>query len=77
MICLYQNNKIAVEVNEYSQSDRDNNYKTKGEEILKKKTGWVCIRINPYEQSFNNFNDMNIINRQITKENKKISQKKD
>ena len=42
LICFYQKNNIAVEVNEYSQSDRDNNYKTKGEEILKKKT-WVSV----------------------------------
>ena len=68
----FQKNKIAVEVDEYGHPNRDNNYETQTEEILKKKLGCVFIRINPDEQNFNIFNAINIIRRQVKKESKKL-----
>ena len=43
----FQKFKIAVEVDENGHSDRDNNYQTQREEIVKKKLGCVFIKINP------------------------------
>ena len=58
-------------------SERDKNFETHREEILKKKLGCVFIRISPDEQNFNIFNAINIIHRHINKSTKELTKKRD
>ena len=63
--------KLATEVDELGHPDRNISHEIERQKVLEKELDCVFIRINPNEENFNIFKEINKIHRQIKKSTKK------
>ena len=64
--------KLAIEVDELGHADRNLNYENERQKASERELHCVFIRINPDEENFNIFREINKIHRYINELNKKI-----
>ena len=67
--------RLAIEIDEFDQCDRDIEYEEESERIPEEKLNCVFIRINPDEEDFNCFKAINKIHRHINKSTRKLTKK--
>ena len=63
--------KLAIEVDELGHADRNLSNEIERQKALEKELDCVFIRINPDEENFNIFKEINKIHRHIKKSTKK------
>ena len=63
----FHKHKFAIEVNELGHADRNLSDEIERQKALEKELDCVFIRINPDEENFNIFKEINKINRHIKK----------
>ena len=63
--------KLATEVDELGHADRNISHEIERQKVLEKELDCVFIRINPNEENFNIFKEINKIDRHIKKSTKK------
>ena len=64
--------KLAIEVDELGHADRNLNYENERQKASERELHCVFIRINPDEENFNIFREINKTHRYINELNKKI-----
>ena len=67
----FHKHKLAIEVNELGNADRNLNNEIERQKALEKELDCVFIRINSDEENFNIFREINKIHRNIIKSTKK------
>ena len=67
----FHKHKLAIEVGELGHADRSLSNEIERQKALEKELDCVFIRINPDEENFNIFKEINKIHRQIKKSSKK------
>ena len=67
----FHKHKLAIEVDKLGHADRNLSNEIERQKALEKELGCVFIRINPDEENFNIFKEINKINRHIKKSTKK------
>ena len=68
----FQKHKLATEVDELGHADRNLINEIERQKALQKQLDCVFIRINPDEENFNIFKEINKIHRHIKKSTKKL-----
>ena len=68
----FHKHKIAIEVDELGCADRNLNNEIERQKVLEKELDCLFIRINPDEENFNIFKEMNKIHKHIKKSTKKL-----
>ena len=63
--------KLAAEVDELGHADRNISHEIERQKVLEKELDCVFVRINPNEENFNIFKEINKIDRHIKKSTKK------
>ena len=68
----FHKHKLAIEVDELGDADRNLSNETERQKTLEKELNCMFIRINPDEKNFNIFKEINKIHRNIKKSTKKL-----
>ena len=71
----FHNYKLAIEVDEKGHKNRNIDHEIKRQKAIEKELGCEFIRIDPDEEDFNIFKDINEIHRHIKKSTKKSTKK--
>ena len=71
----FHKNKLAIEVDELGHNDRNPGYEIQRQRALETELDCVFIRINPDENDFNIFKEINEIHRHIIESTKKQTKK--